>query len=162
MAAILVYPTDLPSAYEWLEEIAGVPVRSEQDVQALKEKWEEANPHAFIIINEFMFSGGLAMWVKRMTIHEGERADLSRSSNFHKTGNVAEWKNAAMASMPCLSDAAIVAAMYRQSRTSVGIWTAINGRPLSGGCQLPVSSYIIPADTPLFLLAAKILLYRQA
>lgn len=61
MAAILVYPTDLPSAYEWLEEIAGVPVRSEQDVQALKEKWEEANPHAFIIINEFMFSGGLAM-----------------------------------------------------------------------------------------------------
>lgn len=49
------YFTDLPSAYEWLEEIAGVPVRSEQDVQALKEKWEETNPHAFIIINEFMF-----------------------------------------------------------------------------------------------------------
>ena len=27
-----------------------------------------------------------------MTIHEGERADLSRSSNFHKTGNVAGMK----------------------------------------------------------------------
>ncbi len=47
------YFEDLPSLYEWLEEIAGVPVHSEQDVQALKQRWEETNPNAYISINEF-------------------------------------------------------------------------------------------------------------
>ncbi len=47
------YFEDLQSLYEWLEEIAGVPVHSEQDVQALKQKWEEINPNAYISINEF-------------------------------------------------------------------------------------------------------------
>ena len=33
------------------------------------------------------------MRVKRMTKHEGERVDLSRFPNFHKTGNVAGMKH---------------------------------------------------------------------
>ena len=47
------YFDDLQSLYEWLEEIAGVPIRSELDIQVLKQKWEEINPDAFININEF-------------------------------------------------------------------------------------------------------------
>ena len=47
------YFTNLLCAYKWLEEIAGVPVRSEQDVQSLEERWEEINPDAYININEF-------------------------------------------------------------------------------------------------------------
>ncbi len=47
------YFEDLPGLYEWLEEIADVPINSEQDVQALKQRWEEINPDAFINIYEF-------------------------------------------------------------------------------------------------------------
>ena len=47
------YFDDLQSLYEWLEDIAGVPIRSEQDIQVLKQKWEEIDPDAFININEF-------------------------------------------------------------------------------------------------------------
>lgn len=48
------YFTNLPCAYKWIEEIAGVPVQSEQDVQALVHKWEGVNPNACIGINGFM------------------------------------------------------------------------------------------------------------
>lgn len=47
------YFEDLASLYEWLEDIAGVPVRSEQDVLSLGERWGEIDPEAFININEF-------------------------------------------------------------------------------------------------------------
>lgn len=47
------YFTDLPSLYEWLEDIAGVPIRSEQNIQALMQKWEEVSPDTYININEF-------------------------------------------------------------------------------------------------------------
>lgn len=48
------YFTNLPSAYKWIEEIAGVPVQSEQDVQLLIHKWQKANSNAFIGINGFL------------------------------------------------------------------------------------------------------------
>lgn len=47
------YFEDLPTLYEWLEEMAGVPIRSEQDIKELEQRWEEINSDAFININEF-------------------------------------------------------------------------------------------------------------
>ena len=95
-----------------------------------------------------------------MTIHEGERADLSRSSNFHKTGNVAGMKGRCDG-LDALPVRCGDCGRNVPSEPHTGRHIDRNRRlPLIG--RLPVSSYIIPADTPLFLLAAKILLYRQA
>ena len=47
--------TTLQAAYAWLEEISGMPVRSEQDVQALEKRWKENNPDEHVAINIYPF-----------------------------------------------------------------------------------------------------------
>ena len=95
-----------------------------------------------------------------MTIHEGERADLSRSSNFHKTGNVAGMKER------CYGLDALLVRCGDCDRNVPS--EPHTGRHIDRNRRLPligwllVLAYIIPADTHLFLLAASILLYRQA
>lgn len=93
-------------------------------------------------------------------IREGERVDLSRSSNFHKTDNVDRMKERCD-DLDALFVRCGDCGRNEPSKPHTGRHMDRNRRlPLIG--RLTVSSYIIPADTHLFLLAAGILLYRQA
>ena len=48
------YFTDLKSMFEWLGEIAGKPIQSEQEAEALVEEWEKKNSDSYCSINEFI------------------------------------------------------------------------------------------------------------
>ena len=47
------YFEELEDAFQWLEEKAGKPVRSVEDVEALAAEWEEQNEDAFCYLHEF-------------------------------------------------------------------------------------------------------------
>lgn len=39
--------------FEWLEDLAERPVKSQQEVEALVEEWKKENEDAFVNINEY-------------------------------------------------------------------------------------------------------------
>lgn len=47
------YFSDLPALYEWLEDILEKPVKSEEDVNAVIESWQEDNDNAYCYIYPF-------------------------------------------------------------------------------------------------------------
>lgn len=50
------YFTDMSSLFDWLEEIAGRPIKSQQEVDALVEEWKKENEDAFVNINEYQIT----------------------------------------------------------------------------------------------------------
>ena len=47
------YFTDMSELFEWLEDLAERPVKSQQEVEALVEEWKKENEDAFVNINEY-------------------------------------------------------------------------------------------------------------
>ncbi len=47
------YFSTLPEVYEWIEELAGQPIKSQEDVDRLVEQWQTENEDAYCYINEY-------------------------------------------------------------------------------------------------------------